>query len=522
VTFRSRRRNIFVALSSGCLLLAFAAGAQQRSSGRRQGVAKVKLDLRVPRERFLLGEDVSVELTLTNTGTAPVAVPKLKSTLNPQPVYRLTGPGLAEGVSLTYRDVKLPAAEREGGPETPETTTLGPGAFLETGFSLNQWQKLDRAGRYTLSARIDWGGWAAASQTVEFVMENAAYQQASLGVDLFSSSTRTLRVVWTSRADGRQVIGESFLYEKRPDLGELHVTGSRIIHEVGPQATEPFCPWTNYDRSDGAGGWHGWREGQRLFAIAMGEEKPQSFDLGSDRAKLVRPALMLRNGEMDVFYLSPDGRELGMVRFHTPGEGAARPPEEAWRVALPEPAVSARAALGRESAGSRRVVALLSQHGTLTAVRLARVQDTRVELGNAVLIKDANALPESEPGAVIAADGTIHVAAVFARDPGRKEAALLEAHFPATTGGEVSVRVRPEGVLESPLASSSVAYPATESSDAVPHVIDRLADGSLRFSQGTASVPAAPAMPLDVLRMSGATYLLLLRPQGGPELFPLR
>ena len=53
----------------------------------------MKLELRVPRERFLLGESVSVELTLTNTGTVPVEVPKLRSTLNPQPVYRLTGPG---------------------------------------------------------------------------------------------------------------------------------------------------------------------------------------------------------------------------------------------------------------------------------------------------------------------------------------------------------------------------------------------------------------------------------------------
>jgi hypothetical protein len=480
----------------------------------------VKLDLRVPRERFLLGESVSVELTLTNTGTAPVEVPKLRSTLNPQPAYRLTGPGFAEGAWFTYRGVKLPAAEREGPPGTPETAILQPGEYLENGFKLDELHPLDRAGRYTLSARIEWGGWTAASQPAAFAMENSDFQQASLGVDLFVSSTRVLRVVWISRADGRRVIGETFLYEKRPDLGEMDVTGSRIIHEAGPQAAEPFCPWTNYDRSDGAGGWHGWREGPRLLAIAMGEENPQSFDWGSEQVKPIRPALMLRNGEMDVFYLSADRRTLGMVRFDTPGRGPARPPKEAWRLALPEPAVSARAALGRESSGSRRVVALLSQRGTQIAVRLARVQDTRADLGDAAPIEDANALPECEPGAVVAADGAIHVAAAFARDAGHRQAAMFEARFPAA-GGEPGVRVSPLGALESALASSGAAYPATDGGDVAPYIIERLADGGLRFGQKTVSVPAGPVTPLDVLRMSGATYLLLLRAQGGPELFPI-
>src|SRR5690349_9885235 len=97
-----RRRKILVAMWSGCLLPALAAGGSQRAGGGRQGVAKVKLELRLPRDRFLVGENVSVELRLTNTGTAPVAVPALRSDANPQPVYRLAGPGYAEGATFTY------------------------------------------------------------------------------------------------------------------------------------------------------------------------------------------------------------------------------------------------------------------------------------------------------------------------------------------------------------------------------------------------------------------------------------
>jgi hypothetical protein len=477
------------------------------------------MDLHVSRESFLLGETVSIELTLTNTGTAPVEVPKLRSTLNTQPVYRLTGPGFPEGVSFTYREVKLPPEEREGSFETPETRMLQPGDFLETGFKLNEWKALERAGRYTLSARIDSGGWAAAAPPVTFVMERSNFREASIGVDLLSSSTRTLRAVWTCQADTRQVIGETFIYEKRPDLGMLRVTGTRIIHQVGPQASEPFCPWTNYNRADGLGGWHGWREGSRLFALAMEEENPQSFDLGSDKVRLIRPALMLRNREMDLFYLSPDRRTLGMIRFHTPGKGAAKPPEAAWTLELPEPAISARAAMGRESAGSPRVVTLLSQHGTQIAVRLVRIEDTRARLSAPVRVEDAHALPDCEPGLVVGADGTVHAAAVFTRDPGHKEPAMLEVLFPASASSEVGVRVSLLGEVESPLASSSVAYPATEGGDDVAHVISRLADGTLRSGQETVSVPAPPAMPLELLRMSGATYLLLVRAQSGPELF---
>lgn len=482
----------------------------------------MKLELHIPRKRYLLGENVSVDLRLTNTGSAAIQAPELFNTLNSQPVYRLTGPSIDQSVAFTYRDMKLSVAEREVAPAMSKTATIEPGEYLETDLVLNQLKPLTHPGSYTLSARIDWNGWSAEAQPVTFEMEASDFQHASLGVDLFSSSTRTLRVVWISRAGSGNILGESFFYEKRPDLGEIQVTGTRIIYTAGPQAAEPFCPWTNYDRADGAGSWHGWREGSRLFAIAMGGEKPQSFNLPSDQAKVIRPALMLRNGDLQVFYLSADRRTLGMIRFYTPGKAGAKPPEEVWRLPLPDAVISARVALGPESAGSRRAVALLSQHEGRIAVRLARLQEARAELSDPLMIADAHAAPDCELAATFAADGAFHVAGVFTKDAGRRQAAMFEARFALVPGGENGVKVTMLGALENPLAASAVAYSAAEAADVAPYAVLQLADGSWRYNLRPFRVPAASVMPLELLRSGGATYVLLLRAQAGPELFGIQ
>src|SRR5947209_17712847 len=75
---------------------------------RRPGV---KLELRVPREQFLLGESISVEVRLVNTGAQAVDAPKLKNVQNTQPVYHLKGPSYPKGTTFSLRDVKLAGDE---------------------------------------------------------------------------------------------------------------------------------------------------------------------------------------------------------------------------------------------------------------------------------------------------------------------------------------------------------------------------------------------------------------------------
>src|SRR6266849_2558938 len=226
------------------------------SAGTR---STMKLELFLPRDLYLTGEDISLDIQLTNTGTAAVDAPRLASPENPQPVYLLRGPSYPNGVTFNLRDSR-PGAASVPAP-APSTYRLVPGATMETGFSLNSIKPVLEPGDYTISARIDWGGWSAEAVPVKFRVEKAKFVESSLGVDVLSRSTRTMRAVWIAESAGGRHLGESFLYEGRPDLGEFKVTGTRIIRQVGPKASNAFCPWVNFDRVESPKFWHGWQEG---------------------------------------------------------------------------------------------------------------------------------------------------------------------------------------------------------------------------------------------------------------------
>ena len=502
----------------GCLaaLLVTQPAAAQRSPS-------VKLELSVAREQFLLGESIGIEMRLHNTGDQAVEVPKLKSPQNTQPVYQLEGPEFAGGKSFSLRDLDLttePVALRT--PAVPDTVRLAAGASLQTGFKLDQLQAIAAAGDYVLSAGIVWAGWSAASAPLRFTVAKAHYLEASLGVDTASPSTRQLRAVWLADTASGRVLGETFHYEQRPDLSEFKTTGSRIITPVGRQASAPFCPWTNFDRGDAANAWHGWREGRRLLAIAMGEERSQGFELDGEQASIVRPALLGRDGHMDVLTLGAARRKLQLVRFFAPREGQpVHEPAALWSVDLAEPAQAARVAIGPASEGGSRLATLVSRSGANITLSFLRMTDkAALPLGGAATLEKAFLLPASEPGLTVAADGSARAALVFARDASLRSLAVADIGI--SRSGETSVVVTELGRLASTPVLAAAAFRSTSNGADVRTWFAAMADGSVLAGGNTprAVENDAKLRAFDFLRMSAGGYVLTLDPNRGTALQP--
>src|ERR1700691_5755184 len=70
--------------------------AQRRST--------IKLELILTRDLYLTGENINVDIQLTNTGSTAVDAPRLASRENAQPVYLLRGPSHPNGVTFNFRD----------------------------------------------------------------------------------------------------------------------------------------------------------------------------------------------------------------------------------------------------------------------------------------------------------------------------------------------------------------------------------------------------------------------------------
>jgi hypothetical protein len=345
-------------------------------------------------------------------------------------------------------------------------------------------------------------------------VEKAEYLEASLGVDVATTSSRTLRAVWIAESPTGRMLGESFFYENRPDLGEFKLTGTRIIRAIAPTASNAFCPWVNFDRMSSPKFWHGWQEGTVLAAFSDDESEPRTYDLGSKKVQIVRPALMSRSGDFDVLVLGSNRKTLQMVRFLA-GDIKSKP-TAAWTIDLPEESVAIALGIGPEAEGGSRVAASFSQTGSKMEVRLIRVGDHSAELGAPLSFANAFALPNLEPSVSITPDGTVRASVLFARHPLLRSLAVADVTAPRN--GQASLALFEVGRAEAPVLQGWTAQSVSEGPPARRWLI-RTANGSAGGGSGPAPVPGiAGTVVVDFLRMSVSTYVLEIDPNHGPRL----
>jgi hypothetical protein len=467
----------------------------------------MKLELILPRELYLTGETIDVDIELTNTGKTAVDAPTLATRGNTQPDYRLQGPAYPQGVSFNFHDIHVAGEESPAAAPEPATHHLEAGGTMATGFSLTSIKPIAEPGEYNLSAKIDAKGWSAQAAPVKFRVEKARFVESSLGIDINPNSARSMRAVWIAESAGGRMLGETFLYEKRPDLGEVIVTGTRIIRKVGAGSTNAFVPWTNYDRISAPKFWHGWREGAALLAFSDDEGEPRYFDMGSPKSEIVQPTFMNRAGDLEALVLSENRRTLRLVRFPAAGKSSV-----AWSLDLPEEAAATCAGIDPKS--GLRIALYAYQSGLKVAVRLIRVSETAAQVDPPMLFDEAFLLPDSTPSLGIEEDGTIHASLLFARHPGLRSLGVGDL----TVAKEKKDRtVTFVGRIDSPALHAWTAHNATGEGPATRRWLIQ----TVQRTQGGGSEPIT--MPVDapavgLLRMFSATYLLELDPNSGPHL----
>jgi len=475
---------------------------------RAQGRPAMKLELVLPRHLYLAGEKISIDVQLTNTGAEAIDAPTLETGGNAQPVFHLQGPAYPQGISFNLRDAKRGA---EGYPPPPPSTHhVAAGGMMEGGFILNSIMPINEPGEYRVSARMDWNGWSAEAAPIKFSVDKAKFVEASLGMDVFSRSTRSVRAVWIAESAEGRLLGESSLYETRPELGEVSLSSTRIIRGVGAKATNPFCPWVNFDRIEAPKFWHGWQEGAALMAFSDDEKEPRTFDIGSPKAQIVQPTYMNHAGDLDVLVLGENRKTLRLVRF----AAAEGNPSVVWSIDLRDPVSSIALGVGAADKGGPRVVTYVTQTGLKMSIHLMSIGDKPAEADPPAVVTNAFLLPDSQPSVSIAADGTIHASVVYAKHPGLGTLAVADLISQAGKGRVTTADV---GRTDAGVVKAWTAQRVTMEGPPARVWLARTAQGSMG-GLGE-SKPVQTALPVvDYLRMSGAAYVLVLDPNRGPML----
>jgi hypothetical protein len=210
---------------------------------------------------------------------------------------------------------------------------------------LEDWAQLDRAGRYELSASLRWDAASVEAPSVTFSLAQPKIEAATLAIDVGAPNSNQIRVLLRQRVSSEVSLWESVFSQDEPNPEALVSHSTRQLDGVGPDGVEPlteeiFSPWSNFDRMVGLHHWHGWRQGNTLFARPILGETTQSLDLAAAAASgidgLLHPTLMPESGELDVFFLSAGSREVGMARFSAASmDGATGAPELLWTTPAP-------------------------------------------------------------------------------------------------------------------------------------------------------------------------------------------
>jgi hypothetical protein len=202
-----------------------------------------------------------------------------------------------------------------------------------------------------------------------------------------------------------------------------------------------------------------------------------------------------------------------MIRF--PAEESKSQAAIAWTIELPQEAVAISLGIGAEAEGGSRVVAAVSQTGNQMAIRLIRAGDNSAAVGAPATIDQAFVLPNSEPSVSVAPDGTVRTSILFARHPLHRTLAVSDVTW--HRNGEEKIAVSDLGMVAGPVLQAWSAHSVTLDGQPARRWLARSA--SDLSGGGDHPIPVRTAFPVvDFLRMSAATYVLVLDPDRGPHL----
>jgi len=520
----------------------------------------MKIELSLPRPRFVVDETIEVTLRLHNDGTEPVRVPDPFRNTAWQPTYVITGPEFPAGRRFSARS----ATSRDRRPAPPDVPLvlmeLAPGASHEGELPLSLWRPIGVPGAYTLVVELDHGEGdarvVASSLPLAFELEALAAEGVSVGVDVLRGPPGDLHTSFIHAGGDGPVIYDALFVEDRPDLGELrrasleprravapnmpeHAPGeSGVLGRAGmlgrtvlgqlPSIERVLVPWCNVDRMTGIAAWRAWTSGGALHGDDSPLGPPVALPLPPG-ASVLPPAWQDSSEALDVLVLDAERRRLQLARFTSHGPPAPPTGALVWRGETRGPIAAARLALGPPAQSMRRVIAVEPTGDDLVVSCFAAEPGANATPLGSIVLPKLMLMPGNSVALRVMADGHTNAwLLVGAKDQGW-QVYLAQVVFEADGRVLAEHRVAPLVALGSPLLEAAIelVLPADREPEQLVWAL-RTDDRRVLWSRDgrpprwlKTPRPSTIATPMQLRPLSEATYLATLRPGRAPELVTL-
>jgi hypothetical protein len=475
------------------LAAAIAGGSQAQSPIRSTAL---KLHIESPKDRFIVKEQILVNIRIENTGAAPVSVPTITDNRNHALVYELTGPSVAAVHRFHYG---LPGG---GLPGEAEPVLLQPGQSTEARLDLGVHLPLWKTGPHSLQIRLG----DTVSPPFPFTLEMPVVRSAQVVSNGIESAPRSIRLAFLD-SHGQIYLG---FFDEPDGLGEGRPESSFVpAVQVSADAHSVLVPSSNFDRSSLFFSRYGWRSDAAVGIDEAPSKKRVQLDLAGAHA--LRPALLQHSGDVDVFLMEP--ARLTLARLPRPGAD----PSRLWSVGLPGRAMSGSAVIGSPAAGGPLAAVVVSAEGRGLAITLVQNERTRI-----MRFEGLTVLPECKPAVAFGAGGVLRTSVLVgqpatAEHPSR--IGVLDLTWPA--GADVlPVESGPSSWVNLLPPQQALAGVVVYAAHGAPPRRDwvLLLDNGTLVSSRRPGVPTPlapshrPVRPLQLAPMERETYLLVHHP----------
>lgn len=475
---------------------------------------------------YVAGEDIFVELALSNHGRTPIEVPDPESTSNWQPTFTVTGPGPKDRTSFDRLGLSRGRPSRPLPDSAAVLVSIPPGSTWRGRLCLSEVARVGAPGRYVVSSRLAWGGFLVEAAPVTIIVRPLRAVSAAVSLGGTASSEPEISAAWLHRdGDESALFLAAFAPRGAPFLDLARSSVTRLT-AAAPSASHPACPITEQSLRDDWFGWAAFCEGSTIVAAPTNGDPPARLTLDFTPDAVLLSPVQHPDHNLDVFVTAPDpaGGKLALVRFGDGDFTTDAAGRVAWALDLPF-AIASGAVTAQPGTGSRFSHAVLVEAAP-GCVRIHHAQidgrgpPRRFEV---LTLADAEILDDAPPALFAERSGALHAALIVTAPGDRTRCRLVDLTFAP----------RHEGATITATASIALTYPATAARlgycrrEDGGHRRDwaiRSSDGAVHAAASTGGVRTARAAsdsPLCLLVLERASYLLDPAPGGALTFAPL-
>ncbi len=464
---------------------------------------------------YVAGEDIFLDLALTNHGSATIAVPDPESSANWQPTFTVTGPGPNDRTTFDRLGLTRGRPSRALPDSAADLLAIPPGATWRGRLCLGEFARVGAPGRYVVGSRLVWGALAIDAEPAQLTVTPLRAVSAVVSLGGTASGEPEIAAVWLHRdGDESALFFASFAQRAAPMTGLIRLRVTRLAR-AAPWASSPACPIAEQSLQEDWFGWAAFCEGAAIVAAPTNGDDAARLLLDFAPDAVLLPAIQHPGHDLDLFLLArnaldPAGTLLALARFGDGDFASDAAGRVVWTCSLPF-AAAIGAVTAQPGTGSRRRHAVLVE-AAAGSVRIhhalidGRGPPLRFEV---VTLDDAEVLDDAPPALFAERSGALHAALIVTTPGDHARCRLVDLLF-APRHERASIEATTPIDLPYPAVAARLGYGRREDGGHRRDWAIRSTDGAVHAdgATGARTARAASDTPLCLLVLERESYLL--------------